>query len=157
MSSLNKVTLIGNLGSDPETREIGNGKLTSFRLATTDVYKTREGDRKEATEWHNIVIFNERIIDVAERFLKKGSQVYLEGKLKTRKWVDKDGNDRLVTEVVVEKYTGELKLLGRAEGGNDTGRGNARNDDRRDDRRDERDRGDQRGGNSRFEEDEIPF
>lgn len=111
MASLNKVTLIGNLGADPESRSLNNGgKVVNLRLATTESWGKGD-DRKERTEWHNVVIFNEALGGVAERYLKKGSKVYLEGQLQTRKWSDNNGNDRYTTEVVIQKFNGELILL----------------------------------------------
>jgi single-strand DNA-binding protein len=111
--SVNKVILIGNLGKDPESRSFQNGgKVVSFSIATSDTWKDKgSGERKEKTEWHNISIFNENAANFAERYLKKGSKVYIEGQLETRKWQDKDGNDRYTTEVVVRPYNGTLTSL----------------------------------------------
>ena len=111
--SLNKVTLIGNLGKDPESRTMQKGsKVVSFSLATTESWKDKNsGERQERTQWHNIVIFNEQIGGTAERYLKKGAKIYLEGQLETRKWQDKDGNDKWTTEVVLRPYRGELTML----------------------------------------------
>lgn len=117
MSSVNKVILVGNLGADPESRAMQNGSVANMRVATTEVYKDRDGNRKEATEWHNVVIFNERLVDFAEKYLRKGSQVYIEGKLRTRKWQDRDGNDRYTTEVTVAGMGGTLTMLDGAPGG----------------------------------------
>ena len=113
MSSVNKVILVGNLGKDPETRHMQNGdKVVSFSLATAETWKDKAtGERKEKTEWHNVVIFNENIAKVAEQYCRKGSKVYLEGQLQTRKW-QKDGVDRYSTEVVLQRFRGELVLLG---------------------------------------------
>jgi single-strand DNA-binding protein len=117
MASLNKVTLIGNLGADPEARSLNNGgEVVNMRVATTETWGKGD-DRKERTEWHNVVIFNEALGRVAKSYLKKGSKVYLEGQLQTRKWADQSGNDRYTTEVVLQKFHGELILLD-AKGGN---------------------------------------
>jgi single-strand DNA-binding protein len=113
MSSLNKVTLIGRLGKDPEVRNFQNGnKVVNFSLATSERWKDSDGNQKERTEWHNVAIFNEKLGEIAERYLRKGSQVYLEGQLQTRKWQDQSGNDRYSTEVVLRPYRGELQLIG---------------------------------------------
>jgi single-strand DNA-binding protein len=113
MSSVNKVILIGNLGRDPEVRKMNNGdSVVSFSLATTEHWKDKQsGERRDKTEWHNIVIFNEGIGRVAEQYCKKGSKVYLEGQLQTRKYTDKDGNERQTTEIVLQRFRGELTLL----------------------------------------------
>jgi single-strand DNA-binding protein len=111
MASLNKVTLIGNLGADPEARSLSNGgEVVNMRVATTETWGKGD-DRKERTEWHNVVIFNEALGRVAKSYLKKGSKVYLEGQLQTRKWTDQSGSDRYTTEVVLQKFHGELILL----------------------------------------------
>ena len=112
--SVNKVILIGNLGKDPEIRSLGSGeRVANLRIATTESWRDKaSGERKEKTEWHSVVIFNENIIRVAEQYLKKGSSVYVEGALQTRKWQDKDGQDRYSTEIVVNKFRGELTMLG---------------------------------------------
>ena len=118
--SVNKVILVGNLGKDPEVRTSQSGmKIVSFSLATSDTWNDRQsGERRERTEWHRVVIFNDRLADVAERFLRKGRKVYLEGALQTRKWTDQSGQERYTTEVIVERFRGELVLLdGRAGGG----------------------------------------
>jgi single-strand DNA-binding protein len=118
MASLNKVTLIGNLGADPEARSLNNGgDVVNLRLATTDTWKDRDGNKQERTEWHQVVIFNENLCKVAKSYLRKGSKCYIEGALQTRKWQDQGGNDRYSTEVVLQKYHGELILLD-AKGGN---------------------------------------
>jgi single-strand DNA-binding protein len=112
MASLNKVQLIGNLGAEPEARSLNNGgEVVNLRVATTENWKTQDGERKERTEWHQVVIFNEGLGKVAKSYLRKGSKVYLEGALQTRKWTDKDGNDRYSTEIVLQKFRGELVLL----------------------------------------------
>jgi single-strand DNA-binding protein len=118
--SVNKVILIGNLGRDPEVRSMQDGnKIVQLSVATSEQWKDRNsGDRKERTEWHRVVIFNDRLADVAEKYLRKGSKVYLEGQLQTRKWTDKEGQDRYTTEVVLGRFRGELTMLdGRGDGG----------------------------------------
>ena len=120
--SVNKVILIGNLGKDPEVRNTQDGtKIVNLTLATSETWNDRaSGERKERTEWHRVVIFNDRTADVAERFLKKGQKVYVEGSLQTRKWTDKDGQERYTTEVVIGRFNGNLTMLsGRGEGGGD--------------------------------------
>ena len=117
MSSLNKVMLIGNLGRDPEVRTFNNGnRAVSFSLATPEAWKDKEGERREKTEWHNVVIFNDGIAKVAEQNLKKGSKVYIARQLQTREYTDKDGATRMTTEVVLRQYRGELVLLSAKEG-----------------------------------------
>ena len=117
--SLNKVMLIGNLGADPEIRSFQNGgKVCNLRLATTETWKDRNtGERQERTEWHTVAIFSEGLVSVAERFLRKGSKVYVEGQLQTRKWQDQSGNDRYSTEVVLRGFNGTLTMLDGASGG----------------------------------------
>ena len=118
--SLNKVTLIGNLGRDPEVRSTQDGmKIVNLSIATSESWKDRNsGERRERTEWHRVVIFNENLGKVAEQYLRKGSKVYLEGALQTRKWTDQNGQDKYTTEVVLQRYRGELTMLdGRGEGG----------------------------------------
>ncbi len=118
--SVNKVTLIGNLGKDPETRNTQTGmKIVNLRIATSESWNDKaSGERQERTEWHSVVIMNDRLADVAERFLRKGSKVYLEGKLQTRKWTDQAGQDRYTTEVMLGRIGAELVLLDRlGEGG----------------------------------------
>jgi single-strand DNA-binding protein len=111
--SVNKVILLGNLGRDPEVRSTQDGsKIVNLSIATSESWKDRaSGERKEKTEWHRVVIFNPNLADIAERYLKKGSKVYLEGALQTRKWTDKDGQERYSTEVVIGRFKGELTLL----------------------------------------------
>jgi single-strand DNA-binding protein len=112
MSGLNKVQLIGRLGADPEARSLNNGgEVVNLRLATSETWKDREGARQERTEWHQVVIFNEGLGKVAKSYLRKGSQCFIEGQLQTRKWQDQSGNDRYSTEVVLQKFRGELVLL----------------------------------------------
>ncbi len=111
--SVNKVILIGNLGRDPELRSTQDGtRVAQLALATSENWRDKaSGERRERTEWHRVVIFNERLVEIAERYLKKGSKVYLEGSLQTRKWTDKDGQDRYTTEVVLGRFRGELTML----------------------------------------------
>lgn len=110
--SVNKVIIIGNLGRDPEVRRMNSGdSVVSFSLATTDSWKDKSGERQDRATWHNIVIFNEHICKVAEAYCKKGSKVYIEGQLQTRKYTDKDGNERQTTEIVLQRFRGELTLL----------------------------------------------
>jgi single-strand DNA-binding protein len=118
--SVNKVILVGNLGADPEVRRMGSGEpVVNLRIATSESWRDKQsGERKEKTEWHSVVIFNENLAKVAEQYLKKGSTVYLEGQLQTRKWQDKTGADRYSTEIVLQRYRGEMTLLGgRGDGG----------------------------------------
>src|SRR5690242_12410301 len=121
--SVNKVILIGNLGRDPEVRRLPSGEpVVNLSIATSESWRDKtSGERKEKTEWHRVVIFNENIAKVAEQYLKKGSKIYLEGQLQTRKYTDKDGTEKYSTEVVLQKYRGELTMLdGRGgEGGGD--------------------------------------
>jgi single-strand DNA-binding protein len=116
---VNKVILVGNLGKDPEIKSFANGgRVANFTIATSESWKDKmSGERKERTEWHNIKIDNDNLIRVVEQYLRKGSKVYVEGQLQTRKWQDRDGNDRYTTEVVVGRFKGELELLDRREGG----------------------------------------
>lgn len=117
MSGVNKVILVGRLGADPEVRTLESGtKVSSIRLATSERYKDRNGQQQESTEWHNVVLWR-GLADVTEKYLKKGDQVYIEGKIKTRKWTDKDGNDRYSTDIVAD----EMTMLGGAGGGNSSG------------------------------------
>jgi single-strand DNA-binding protein len=122
--SLNKVMLIGNLGKDPEVRSFQNGgKVVNFSIATSESWKDRNtGEKQERTEWHNIAIFNEGLAGVAERYLKKGSKVYIEGQLQTRKWQDQQGNDRYSTEVVLRGPNSVMTMLDGAPGGGGGGR-----------------------------------
>ena len=117
--SVNKVILIGNLGRDPEVRTMQDGrKVVQLSVATSESWKDRAtGERKERSEWHRVVIFNDRLGDVAERFLKKGAKVYLEGQLQTRKWTDKDGHEKYSTEIVLQNYNGNLTMLDGKPGG----------------------------------------
>jgi single-strand DNA-binding protein len=118
--SVNKVILIGNLGKDPEARSMNNGgEVVSFSIATSESWNDKaSGEKRDKTEWHNIVIFNENLGRIAKQYLRKGSSVYVEGQLQTRKWTDQSGADRYTTEIVLQRFRGELTLLGgRAEGG----------------------------------------
>jgi single-strand DNA-binding protein len=120
MAGVNKVILVGNLGADPEVRQLPSGEpVVNLRVATSESWRDKNsGERKEKTEWHRVVIFNENLAKVAEKYLHKGSKVYLEGQIQTRKWTNKDGQDQYSTEVVLQKFRGELVMLdGRAEGG----------------------------------------
>ncbi len=111
--SVNKVILIGNLGRDPEVRTMQNGgKLCNLSLATSDSWKDKQtGERRERTEWNRVVIFDERLVDVAEKYLKKGSKIYLEGELQTRKWTDQSGAEKYTTEVVLQRFRSQLTML----------------------------------------------
>lgn len=118
--SVNKVILVGNLGADPEVRRLNSGDtVVNMRIATSETWRDRNsGERRERTEWHSVVIFNEQLAKVAEQYLKKGMKVYLEGQLQTRSWEDQSGQKRYTTEVVLQKYRGELQMLDtRSEGG----------------------------------------
>jgi single-strand DNA-binding protein len=118
--SVNKVILVGNLGADPEIRTLNSGdRVCNLRLATSESWRDRgSGERKERTEWHRVVIFNDNLVKVAESFLRKGSKVYVEGALQTRKWSDQSGQEKFSTEVVLQKFRGELTMLdGKGEGG----------------------------------------
>lgn len=123
--SVNKVILVGNLGRDPESRNMQSGdKVVSFSIATSETWNDRaSGERKEKTQWHRIAIFNQKLGEIAEKYLKKGSKVYLEGSLESRKYTDKDGNERETTEVVLSKFRGELTLLDGRGGGGEMGEG----------------------------------
>ena len=118
MAGVNKVILVGNLGDDPEVRSLNNGgEVVNMRVATSESWKDRDGNRQERTEWHRVVIFNENLGRVAKSYLKKGSKVYLEGQIQTRKWQDQSGQDRYSTEVVLQRFRGELVLLDSRGGG----------------------------------------
>lgn len=120
VGSVNKVILVGNLGRDPEVRSMQNGgKVCNLSVATSERWKDRNtGEQQEKTEWHRVVIFDDRLVDVAERFLQKGRKVYLEGELQTRKWQDQSGQEKYTTEVVLRRFRGQLVLLdSRSEGG----------------------------------------
>ncbi len=155
--SVNKVILVGNLGRDPEVRTFANGgKVVNLRIATSENWRDKQsGERRERTEWHSVAIFNENVGRIAEQYLRKGSKVYIEGQLETRKWQDQSGADRYTTEVVVRPYRGELTLLdGRGEGGGASAGGGDYDQDR--------DRGGSfgggaSGGSAGQLDDEIPF
>jgi len=118
MAGVNKVILVGNLGDDPEVRSLNNGgEVVNMRVATSEQWKDRDGNRQERTEWHRVVIFNENLGRVAKQFLRKGSKVYLEGQIQTRKWQDQSGADRYSTEIVLQRFRGELVLLDPKGGG----------------------------------------
>ena len=122
--SVNKVILVGNLGRDPEVRTTNNGsKVVQLSIATSERWRDRaSGEQREKTEWHRVVIFNERLADVAERYLQRGRQVYIEGQLQTRKWQDQEGNDKYTTEIVLGQYRGESQMIGgRGDGGGSGG------------------------------------
>lgn len=123
--SLNKVMLIGNLGADPEVRSFQNGgKVCNLRIATTEKWKDKDGTPQERTEWHTVNLFSDGLVNVAERYLKKGSKVYVEGQLQTRKWQDQSGQDRYSTEVVLRGFNSSLVMLdGKSEGGTSGGSG----------------------------------
>ena len=130
--SVNKVIIVGNLGADPEVKSFpSGGRIANLRIATSESWTDRAtNERKERTEWHSVVLDNDNLIRVAEQYLRKGSKVYVEGQLRTRKWQDRDGNDRYTTEVYVGRFRGELTLLdGRREGGSSGGSGGYGGDD----------------------------
>ncbi|TDL83541.1 single-stranded DNA-binding protein [Palleronia sediminis] len=165
--SVNKVILIGNLGRDPEVRTFGNGgKVCNLRIATSETWKDKNsGERRERTEWHSVAIFSEPLVRVAEQYLKKGSKVYIEGQLETRKWQDQSGQDRYSTEVVLRPYRSELTMLdarGEGGGGGYGGGGYGGGEDRGGyGGGDTRGGGDSRGGGGGYgggvDDDEIPF
>lgn len=135
--SVNKVILVGNLGADPEVRRLNSGDpVVNLRIATSENWRDKAtGERREKTEWHNVVIFNDNLAKVAENYLKKGSKVYVEGQLQTRKWQDRDGNDKYTTEVVLQRYRGELTMLdGRGDSGGGDRMGGGYNNNQMDDR-----------------------
>jgi single-strand DNA-binding protein len=118
MAGVNKVILVGNLGDDPESRSLNNGgEVVNLRIATSESWKDRDGNRQERTEWHRVVIFNENLGKVAKSYLRKGSKVYLEGQIQTRKWQDNSGQDKYSTEIVLQRFRGELVLLDSKGGG----------------------------------------
>ena len=124
MAGVNKVILVGNLGDDPEVRSLNNGgEVVNMRVATSESWKDRDGNKQERTEWHRVVIFNENLGRVAKSYLRKGSKVYLEGQIQTRKWQDQSGQDRYSTEVVLQRFRGELVLLDSRGGGGGGGGG----------------------------------
>ncbi|WP_421912919.1 single-stranded DNA-binding protein [Mesorhizobium sp.] len=170
--SVNKVILVGNLGADPEIRRLNSGEpVVNIRIATSESWRDKNsGERKEKTEWHNVVIFNDQLAKVAEQYLKKGMKVYVEGQLQTRKWQDQTGADKYTTEVVLQKFRGELQMLdarGQGEGGQVggySGGGSSRGSDFGQSSPNEgfnrgggAPRGGGGGGSSRELDDEIPF
>ncbi len=162
--SVNKVILIGNLGRDPEVRSFQNGgKVCNLRIATSETWKDKNtGERREKTEWHSVAIFNEGLVRIAEQYLKKGSKVYIEGQLQTRKWQDQSGNDRYSTEVVLQGFNGSLTMLdgrdgGGGGGGGYSGGGGSSYQDDRGGGYDSGPSGGQGGGAASDLDDEIPF
>ena len=130
MAGVNKVILVGNLGDDPESRSLNNGgEVVNLRVATSESWKDRDGNRQERTEWHRVVIFNENLGKVAKSYLRKGSKVYLEGQLQTRKWQDQSGQDKYSTEIVLQRFRGELVLLDSRGGGGGGGGGSGVGED----------------------------
>ena len=124
--SVNKVILVGNLGADPEIRSLNSGdRVANLRIATSETWRDKSsGERKEKTEWHRVVIFNDNLVKVAEQYLKKGSKVYIEGSIQTRKWTDQSGVEKFSTEIVLQKFRGELTMLdGRGDGERDSSGG----------------------------------
>ena len=129
MAGVNKVILVGNLGADPESRSMPSGdEVVNLRVATSETWKDRDGNRQERTEWHRVAIFNQNLAKVAKNYLRKGSKVYLEGQIQTRKWTDKSGQERYSTEVVLQNFRGELVLLDSRDGGGG-GRGGGYSED----------------------------
>ena len=153
MAGVNKVILVGNVGRDPESRTMNNGgKVVNLSVATSETWRDKNsGERQEKTEWHRVVIFNEKIGEVAEKYVRKGSRIYIEGALQTRKWTDQSGAEKYSTEVVLQKFRGELVLLGEKGGG--------RNDDADDDADDDQPEPKRDGGQKRSNpiDDDIPF
>jgi single-strand DNA-binding protein len=171
--SVNKVILVGNLGADPEIRRLNSGDpVVNLRIATSETWRDKNsGERKEKTEWHSVVIFNDNLAKVAEQYLKKGMKVYIEGQLQTRKWQDQQGQDRYSTEVVLQKFRGELQMLDargqggeggqvsydRDERGGSGDRGGGRRGGGSDFGQSGPSQGGGRGGYSQEMDDEIPF
>ncbi|MBM3646886.1 MAG: single-stranded DNA-binding protein [Alphaproteobacteria bacterium] len=129
--SVNKVILVGNLGRDPEVRSMQDGRsMVNMSVATSDTWRDRQtGERKERTEWHRVVIFNDKLAEVAQKFIRKGSKVYVEGQLATRKWTDQSGQERYTTEVVIPRFGGALTMLDGRGGGEGSGGGGGMDDD----------------------------
>jgi len=129
--SVNKVILVGNVGNDPEVRSFNNGgKVANFSLATSETWRDKQsGEKKEKTEWHRVAIFQDGLVGVVERYVKKGSKLYIEGKLQTRKWTDRDGNDKYTTEVVIQGFGGQLTMLDGRDGGGARSSGGGYNQD----------------------------
>ncbi|XHB99174.1 single-stranded DNA-binding protein [Nitratireductor sp. ac15] len=162
--SVNKVILVGNLGADPEIRRLNSGDpVVNMRIATSETWRDRQsGERRERTEWHNVVIFNDNLAKVAEQYLKKGAKVYIEGQLQTRKWTDQNGQERYTTEVVLQKFRGELQMLDtRGQGGDNqvgySGGGSRGSDFGQSGPADSSGGGGGGGGYSQNLDDEIPF
>ena len=158
--SVNKVILVGNVGKDPETRSFSNGgQVCSFSLATSETWRDKQsGERRESTQWHNIAIFNENLIKVVDNYVKKGTKLYIEGALQTRKWQDRDGNDRWTTEVVLQRFRGELVMLDSRGGGDRGGYDQSRNVSDYSTGGGARSASAQEGPSESFElDDEIPF
>lgn len=152
MAGVNKVILVGRLGRDPEVRSFSNGsKVVNLRLATSETWKDKStGERKEKTEWHSVAIFNDPVGKIAEQYLRKGSEVYVEGQLETRKWQDQSGQDKYSTEVVLRPFSGSLTLLG--------GGGGRGSDDSGGGQQDQRQPDTQSNGTARYDDgDSIPF
>ncbi|MFI4999455.1 MAG: single-stranded DNA-binding protein [Reyranellales bacterium] len=129
--SVNKVILVGNLGRDPEVRSMQDGRsMVNMSVATSDTWRDRQsGERKERTEWHRVVIFNEKLAEVAQKYVRKGSKVYVEGQLSTRKWTDQSGQERYTTEVVIPRFGGALTMLDSRSGGGEAGASGGMEDD----------------------------
>lgn len=157
--SVNKVILVGNLGRDPEVRSFNNGgKVCNLSIATSENWRDKAtGERKEKTEWHRVAIFNERLAEVAEKYLKKGAKVYIEGQLETRKWTDQDGKERYSTEVVLRQFRGELTMLDGRAGGGGGGMGGPPDDDMGGGPSGGGGGGSPRGGRKDVLDDDIPF
>ena len=162
--SVNKVILVGNVGNDPEIRTFGNGgKVANRSIATSESWRDKSsGEKREKTEWHRVVIFNDGLVGIVERFVKKGTKVYIEGKLQTRKWQDQSGNDRYSTEVVLQGFDATLVMLDGRSGGGDSGGGNqgggyGGGGGGYDSGPSQGGGGQQGGGSNRDMDDEIPF
>lgn len=168
--SLNKVLLIGNLGADPEIRNAGGSKVANFSIATSESWRDKDtGEKKERTEWHRITVWNEGLVGVIERYIKKGDKVFVEGQLQTRKWQDQDGNDRYSTEVVLSGFGGAITMLSggcdqdqgnRSNGGSDRDQANRSNSNRQGNRSNNGGNGGGRpgnGGGGPYQDDDIPF
>lgn len=122
MAGVNRATILGRLGADPESRNFQNGgKVVNLRIATSERFKDRDGNQQERTEWHSVAIFNEKLGEVAEKYLRKGSEVYIEGQLSTRKWTDQAGQERFTTEIVLRQFNGALQLIGGRQDGDSRG------------------------------------
>ena len=152
MAGVNKVIILGRLGKDPEVRNFNNGgKVVNLRIATSETWKDKSGERQERTEWHAIAIFNEKLGEIAERYLKKGSEVYIEGAIETRKYQDSSGADKYSTEIVLRQFRGELALIGGRASSDDGERAPARETPR------QASGGGKPPGKGAYEEDPIPF